>query len=305
MSVVQDYTRNILKRQLKKFGVFNSAIYEIINDISIHLNSFIKNYNDTEFRKALLMIASEEGNFYEPKNEEIANMVVLTIRNSLLETICSVDYKKYSLNVLEVNNIKEITSTAIEYFSKVDLGKEANNVNCENDFYREVSSKYPVALKALVELAKCDEKNSEHEYDPIFFEKPYQLVEFSKYLNNNQENFRNKNVKVLESGIASEINPSLCQFIQNIINSDSHIYLTDCFKMTSRNFETILRIIECILTHNKIFITYNYLLSNSYVARRKTILRASHKVEDGIYKIESLPEISLKYKELLESLVKG
>lgn len=301
MAVIQNYTRNILKKQLKKFGVFNNATYEIINDIELHLNSFIKNYNDSEFRKAILMIASEEGSFYEPKNEEIANMVVLTIRNSLLEKVCSIDYKNYALNVLENENIKEITSTAIEYFSKVNLENESKNINIENNFYREIANKYPISLQALIELSKCTEENNEHEYKPIHMERPYDLPEFNKYLI--QDNSENKSVKVYESGIASEINESLCNFIKNIINSDSHVFLTDCFKMTSRNFETILRIIECLLTHNKIFITYNYLLSNNYVARRKKILKASHNFEDGIYKVSTLPEISTKYKELLESII--
>jgi hypothetical protein len=63
---IDAYTNTILKKQLQKIGVSNAGLYAIINNVRAQLYSIIKDWNDLDFRKPLLLIGSEEGTFYEP-----------------------------------------------------------------------------------------------------------------------------------------------------------------------------------------------------------------------------------------------
>jgi len=95
-------------------------------------------------------------------------------------------------------------------------------------------------------------------------------------------------------------NDSLCQLLKGILDKESHIFVIDSFKMLTRNFEKLMKVLEFVLTHNAIFLTSNYLLSNNYVSRRKDLLRASHNFEEFYDKIKYLPDISGKYNAVLK-----
>lgn len=289
--IVENYIWTTLKKQLQKLKTDNRIMYKIIDDIKKHLYSMISIWNNEELRNAILIIGSEEGNFYEPKNEIIANMVVVTIRNSLLEEIASNNYTHYGESqYISPDNMKEITSKAIEYFSKYDLSKIKVKYN---SFYQDVCDKYPVAVKALKELSKCTENEREHEYKNIA-DIPYEIKEIE--LNN----IGIKEKYVTESGISEEFDSTLCSYLMDIKNGSKY-FICDSFKMTTRNIQKLLRIIEFILTHDAMFITSNYLLKKDYVSRRKKILRASHDIEEFYKKVQTINEISNKYEnELLD-----
>lgn len=98
---------------MKKFKISNPFLGRILYQVKVQLYSIIANWNDIEFRNAILIIGSEEGSFYEPQNELIGNMVVVAIRNSLLEEASSINYKKHGLpHMLEGKEIKKITAKA-------------------------------------------------------------------------------------------------------------------------------------------------------------------------------------------------
>lgn len=298
--VVEFYAWNILKKQLQKYKISNNALYNIIDNVKEQLYSIIANWNEIEFRDSILIIGSEEGAFYEPKNELIANMVVVAIRNSLLEGVSSKSYKEYgSLNYLKDSSIREITSSAIEYFSTIDLEKISPTIKLENDFYKNIAIKYPIAMKALTELSKCTENNREHEYEPIKIKHLYDLEEL-KSINSNERKTENT-----ESGIDSSFNDSLLNFLKDIKEKKTKVFATDCFKMNTRNFEKTLKILEFILTHDAIFLTSNYLISNNYVSRRKTLFKAAHTTEEFFERIPFLDEITEKNKELLKSIMES
>lgn len=296
--VINNYVWNILKKQLQKFKISNKALYKIIDNIETQLKSIIYNWNDIEFRDAILIIGSEEGSFYEPRNELIANMVVVAIRNSLLEGVSSKSYKEYgSINYLNDSSVKIITSAAIEYFSKFNLQEVSNNTVIQDDIYRKIVNKYPVAFNALKELSKCTINNLEHEYQKINYVYPYNLMELENYIE------KEGTIINTESGIDEKFNNSLLSFLNDIKNNKSKIFVTDSFKMITRNFEKLLKIIEFILTHDGIFITCNYLIANDYVSRRTELLKASHSDKDFFDKIVQLPEVSKKYEEVLKQLL--
>lgn len=251
---IEFYTWNILKKQLQQNKIPSHILYKIIDDIKIHLYSIIANWCNIEFRNAILIIGSEEGNFYEPQNELIASMVVVTIRNSLLEGICSNNYKSYGCNTyLKDNTIKEITKTAIEYFSKINLSEISQTLDIENDFYKEIINKYPNAIKSLIELAKCTKENKEHTYKNNIKE-----IYVPEELKNNINNTNNLKQYVVEDGISPEFNTAICSYLNDIKDNKSKFFVTDSFKMITRNFEKLLKILEFILT-KKSNITNNQL----------------------------------------------
>lgn len=289
------YIWNILKKQLQKYKISNEALYNILNNVKMQLYSIIEIWNNIEFRNAILILASEEAKFYEPKNEIIASMVVIAIRNSLLEGVSSVSYKKYGSNTyLENKSIKQITKEAIIYFASHNLDEISKSIKLEYNFYKEVSSRYKVAMKALTELAKCSEDTLEKEYEKVKFDKPFELEELN-LVSSDKKTRKNE-----ESGIDATFNDSLCNFLIDIKKKKSKILVTDSFKMTTRNFEKMLKIIEFILTHDAFFATCNYLITNGYVSRRKTIIKAAHTDLEFLEKIKDLKEISNKYKSFLE-----
>lgn len=288
-NIVEQYTWNILKKQLQKHKVLNAILYEIIDNIKLQLNSIIYNWNNLEFRNCLLILGSEEGHFYEPHNELIANMVVVAIRNSLLEGIASDEYKKYGNNqMFKDSEIKEITSEAIKYFEQYNLSEYSEKITLEYDFYGEISSKYPVAIHALKELSKCTPEDREHPYHKLNYDKPYELEELEDN-NTNINDFKSKNI---ESGINPNLNNSTCTLLKGIKTKESNFIVVDSFKMLTRNFEKLLRILEFILTHDGAFITCNYLITPDYVSRRKDILKAGHNLEDFNKKLNKIPEVT-------------
>lgn len=301
---VDYYIWNILKRQLQKNKVSNINLYKILDQVKLQLYSILCHWNDYTFRNAILLIGSEEGTFYETHNVIIANMVVVTIRNSLLEGVCSDNYKAYGCaRMLSNHVVKEITSRAIVYFSEINLEEISKTIEVEDDFYKTISDKYPVAMKSLMELAKCSEMDREHDYEN-YFENVYDLEEL-KLLDDDStipsvDSLSNHITKVIEDGISPLFNDSLCQLLKGILDKESHIFVIDSFKMLTRNFEKLMKVLEFVLTHNAIFLTSNYLLSNNYVSRRKDLLRASHNFEEFYDKIKYLPDISGKYNAVLK-----
>ncbi len=288
IDVVNDYTWNILKIQLKKCKINGEILYKIIDNVKMQLYSILYHWNDIEFRNAILIIGSEEGSFYEPYNELVACMVVVAIRNSLIEGIASLDYLKYGVKkILDDSQIRMITSEAIDYFSKIDLFHYSSQIKIENDFYGNTVLKYPVAFKALTELSKCSVQNREHEYESGVCKK-YELIELENMSDNE---FKTVNC---ENGITSEFNSSLCNLLKGIELGSSRLFLVDSFKMLTRNFEKFLRVLDFVLTHDAIFMTCNYYISSSYVSRREVLLKASHDVNEFLCKVKKLDEISEK-----------
>ena len=298
--IVDIYLNDILVKQLKRFRISSRAIDDIVCDIRIRLNSFIANFNDVDFRNALLVLGSEEAPFYVPRNEEISKMVVVCIRNSLLEGVSSCDYLRYHSSVyLEDKSIKIITSEAINYFSSKDLSVEASRIGLDYDYYKSIFSKYPVAYRALLELSKCSENDREHSYDPVLFENVFELQELNRLIKTERKNIN------IESGIDAGFNDSLCLFLRDVRDGNSKFLVFDSFKMVTRNFEKLLKILEFTLTHDAVFLTCNYLIGRSYVSRRREIVKASHGSEEFFNKIFSLPDISEKYKNELSELIKN
>lgn len=296
-NIIEIYLQKTLQKQLKNFHVSNKTTYDIIKDIKTQLYSLLFHWKEKDFREAILVIGSEEGTFYEPHNIPIAEMVVVTIRNSLLEGIASTSYEEYSaLAVLKSEDIKEITSKAIEYFGQFDLETIEIKPPVE-DYYKQLAEKYPTAFNALIELSKCNEQLLEHDY-PKYIAPIYELKELNSF--EYEEKVTRK--VTIESGIDDQFNESLCNFLKGIKVGKSKLLVVDSFKMLTRNFEKLLKVLEFILTHEAYFATCNYFITADYVSRRKILLKASHTDSEFFSKLKDLSQISKKYESLLKEM---
>lgn len=124
-------------------------------------------WDDEELRNTILTVGLEEGTFYEPNAKiEVKCFVVVTIRNSLLETLASDDYKSLSATIeLSDDEVKNITSAAIEYFSKVDFAELEHSVKSDSvcNVYKRLKEQYPVAWKAISMIGNTKRKSVRYE----------------------------------------------------------------------------------------------------------------------------------------------
>lgn len=294
------YIQKILKKQLSRLKFSNYGLYSVIENVKSQLNSIIKHWNDTDFINAIFCTVIEEGHFYEPYiNDKIGNLVVLGIRNSLLEIAASVDYKRYGLkNPLSNKDIKLITSSAIEYFKDIDIDSLSKKISMEDDYYYDIVKKYNVAYNALVKLGNCSSENLEIEFEK-YNDKPYVFDEILNY--KDVKNIGNV-VKTITNGISDELPDALIKLLKGILDKESSLFYVDSFKYLSRNFELNLKVLQFLITNNAMFLTNNFLITNGYVSRRNNIVRSSHGNNFNIDAIESIGDVSKKYKNKLESL---
>jgi len=243
--------------------------------------SLCANWSDESYKKALLFLTLEEATFYEPQLDiEIRCFVVATLRNSMLEHChgISSEYKEWSYpKSLSSNQIRYITEEAIKFFKAVDFSKYSGRT-LDNDYYRSITAKYPMAWTAIMQLA-----NNE-----------YLCKNYTKVPNNNSVKDEiqafdsdasiDKMNKVILSGYDEILDDTLKSIIKSLLEDKMDFFYVDCFKMLSRNFEKLLKVIEYVLFTEKPFVTINYYIDNGYFERRNTILRANHGFSPEVYK---------------------
>ena len=303
---VKYYLDNILKPKLLQLKVSKDYIKKILDNIDIQIHSLLKHWNESKFRETILFLGLEEGTFYKPKdiNVKVKCFVVVTIRNSLIETLGSVEYKVAGLkNYISDDDIIDITTSAIKYFDSINLRKLSENLDYSNydDIYLNIVNKYKLAWKALTELCFCTKLEKSYEklldYDKMGL---IDLQPRQKFNNSNNSNLYVEH----QSGIDPSYSINLISIIKNVIydNNMMPYFFTDCFKDLSRNIEKLFQVIEILLQHNRVFLTSNYYISNDYVAKRKNILRASHTTEDIFNKLLQLNNLSSKHLDALTKI---
>ena len=88
--IINKYTDEVLYNRLLKLNIKEKYVEKITNDIKEQMYDALYHWNDVKFRNALLILGLEGGKFYMPEADlDIKCFVVVTIRNSLLETVFS------------------------------------------------------------------------------------------------------------------------------------------------------------------------------------------------------------------------
>ncbi|MBR1802999.1 MAG: hypothetical protein IJ777_03425 [Clostridia bacterium] len=287
--IVEQYIENVLHNRLKEFQIKEKYILKIDEYIKRQMYSLIFHWNDLAFRKAILITAMEEAKFYEPKAElDIKCFVVVTIRNSIIEQVFSTDYSLMELDKpLNEKFVKLITMDAIEYFKNVNFTELSSKIskNKIEDQYGKIVAKYPIAWNALIQLGQC--KGKKIIYEKINVKEKITIEDFEK-IDSNSEKFQKKHEVVeTQSGIDGGFSQNLIKLLSYTTKSEGNIFYVDCFKMATRNFEKLLKIIEILLENGDYFLTSNYLLTDSYVGKRENIYKASHGDREAFEKMKN------------------
>ena len=153
MDAVSHYLNHILTPRLRGYGVTEQFLLYTVNTVHTQMASLLRHWNDREFRNTVLLLGMEEGSFYEPPAKiEVRCFVVVTIRNSPIETLQSNSYAEAGLSQgLGKKEVKEITSEAIRYFSKQDFAELCSQakLSTKRDLYLELAEEHPVAWASL------------------------------------------------------------------------------------------------------------------------------------------------------------
>lgn len=280
------------------------AVARIIASIRENILSLIKIWDNTELRKAVLITGLEEGLFYEPPVKlDIRAFVVVAIRNSLIEDLASYDTGNLGMTKpIGEGDIKEITRHAVAYFAKIDLGKLAGVLAPEikENYYADILDEYRVAKAALINLAKYNRKVIE--YSPVQSRFGNDFV-FS--VSNGESVYKTHDGNahlVTTSGISPHIDHKLRDRLMMLYNGEVGLVYFDCFKMLTRNFEKLLRVLEFVLVNDGLFVTANYIIGNGHLEKRTNLIRAAHGMAEMEKNLQNYKGISKKHMNILKSV---
>lgn len=300
MNAIYYYLNNILIPKLKSFGVSELFTIYMTNSILIQMTSLLRHWDDIPFRNALLLIGLEEGLFYKPlKQLEIRCFVVVTIRNSPIETLQSNDYTRAGLkNSLLIDDIKEITSEAIEYFSKQNFHEMCIQAKLSpiDDLYLNLANKHPVAWTALQQLSMTNKISCDYPMVPI--NNPYNIEDLYNFCTNKP--YLPTFTKVEFDGYSMEIEAPLKEYLILLASNKKVVFIVDSFKSLTRNFSKLIKILEFLLTRNLIFVSSNYYLENGHVERRINPLKAAHNVHETKQNLSNTNGLGYKHKQILK-----
>ena len=303
--IIEDYLINILKPQLTAVNVPEDFATRILNTVRTQMQSLIYHWGEEEYRKAFLIIGADEGTFYKPHTHgDIRNFVVVTVRNSDIECLHSPDYRLYGLTErLSEKTIRQITSAAIEYFSKLDFNKLYGECGePENDIYSNLADKYPVTIEVLRELAKTKRITHDFERIPVYNQPTLDELPIA---------FEKQSVAKVNFG---EIIEAFSDGYAFSIGADAKAHLLDCeenrfpfvvdsFKSLTRNVSKLMLIMEFLLSRWLPLTTTNYLIMNGHIERRPKLLKAASTHEDMFKNWKQTADLGKLHKLFLEKTI--
>ncbi|MCM3359222.1 hypothetical protein [Psychrobacillus sp. MER TA 171] len=305
MDIVDKYEALVLKVFFESYNIPEEVSQKVSLDIKNQLYSILNIWEDIENRRAILTIGLEEATYFEPfdASVEIKAMVVVAIRNSEFENLVSTNegamiygFKKSPLTDISV---KELTIKSIHFFKNIDLNSLLSDLSKENNFYMNLLNEYPRTATALRHIGTWTNKGISFPKVLLENEVKSNIIDFSNMKNNILINQREN------SDIQSGIDPSFSETLLNILKELSYqefpIFHSDSFKLITRNIEKLFKIIEYILNIDGIIVTNNFFISNTYVSKRKELLKPAHNHSDhlkNLNNLEGLTKTHLKYLKL-------
>ena len=298
---IDTYLHSKLKPLLISLKVSIPFVEEALESVGSQISSFVSHWDDLAFRNGLMVVGLEEGSFYKPYSE-ISPFVVVAIRNSLLESLNSCEHGRTGLEKpLSDDSVREITKQAILHFKDIDLNSLHGEVEqTDKDYYASVVAKYPVSWAALKELGSSDEICISYEKVPGDRMKP-------RFLSTATGTPNEKNAvrsKVVLDGFSPLFDDNLLNYLRSIyLDRMDYVYF-DCFKMLTRNFEKLLKVMEFVLSNEKPFVTCNYYISNGFIQKRKTLLRPARNDSDWTMKLVKHNGTTGKHREALVNVAR-
>lgn len=268
------------------------------------MNSLISHWDDRNFRNTVLLFGIEEGSFYEPQAKlDIRCFVVVTIRNSPIETIQSESYSDAGMvNMLTSKEVKEITSEAIKYFSKQNFDKMCVRAKSsqKKDLYYEIATEHPVSWAALQQLSSLNSKTID--YPMLCVSEPYQIEEIKTTSETTISAGEFKGS--VYDGYSPEIEAPLKEYLNAFSTEEKSTLIADSFKSITRNINKLFDIMEFLLTRGHSVASANFYIENGHVERRIKPLRAGHTTTDYLKNISNTSGLGYKHKSVLNDYTK-
>lgn len=277
---VTQYLQDVLVPTLDHFRVPAAYTRQIIDTVELQMISFLRHWDDLAFRRTLLLLGSEEGPFYEPAGKvDVKCFVVVTLRNSPIETIQSDNYASAGMqSSLSSQNVKTITSGAIRFFNPLDFSSMCLQAKkCSGcDYYQEIVERHPVAWAALRALGTTSAKIID--YPKVQYNNPFSIEACNEIQINGEDESQKERLtkKVIFDGYSAMWDPQLLELLQKLSSSSRNIFVVESLKSATRNFEKLMDILEFLLTHDLKFVSTNFYMENGHVERRVKPLRAGH-----------------------------
>jgi hypothetical protein len=305
-SDIDGYLTNTLARQLHDFGVDSKFTQRITKSVREQMLSCVYHWNDEEFRKALLVIGSEEGSFYTPcADDDIRNFVVVTIRNSEIETAQSSNFSAAGLSeCITDDGVKMITAAAVEHFSKVDLGGLQRRMSpLGEDLYHDLSKRCPVSWRALTKLAGMNSKAATYKKTAVLSVRDISAlpIDGNPYAKLSPNAPCRSGGAVVGDAISFSLDPKL-HIILKYCASGGHPFVVDSFKFLTRNIRKLLTVMEYLLCNGAPFVTSNYYIENGYIEKRPRIIKAGHSYEDALRNMSQTAGLGARHKSALMSV---
>lgn len=304
MDAVFHYLNSILAPRLRSYGVSERFLLHTIGTIHTQMTSLLRHWDNRVFKSTVLLLGLEEGSFYEPPAKiDIRCFVVVTIRNSPIETVQSDVYKEAGLSKsLSSKDVKEITSEAIRYFSKQDFAEMCRQakLSTKQDFYQELATQYPVSWAALQHLATTNSKSVD--YPKVSIAEPYFLEGVDE---ESEVTAKPGEMKIgVYDGYTPEIEPPLMAFLKMLSADSNGMLIVDSLKSVTRNIAKLLSVLEFLLTRDLIFASTNYYMENGHVERRIKPLRAGHSTAEMQRNVSNMTGLGYKHKAALSQYMK-
>jgi hypothetical protein len=297
--IINEYINSYLSPRLSKYRIDIEVISQIIFDIESRLKSVISRWNDLEFRNTILITGQVEAIFYEPEASlDIKELVVICIRNSLLEDMLSTDEvaRKYGLrrSPIPEADVKIITGEAIEFFKGFNIDIISKDIQpVESDSYYELKNLYPVTWAVLHNLTQIT--GSYKKFEPIIAS-PLNLDYFQEYSTDHSVKYSsNASAIIVKSGIDPTVEYELIEMICR-----AKMIFFDSFKYLTRNIDKLFKVLEFVFRRGSDVITTNYYLSNGYVARRIPIIKPAHRVKEVECNIKNIEGLTKTHREGLK-----
>ncbi len=296
--MIESYLDKVLTPWLREKPLTPGDISLIVADVQSRLRSALEHWSDPLFRDTLLSAAAEEALFYQPRRAplEIRALVVLCVRNSLVEDWCSDLVERAVL--LSDQAVVELTQGAIRHFAAWrEVWPTAPLRAGDQDVFGLLPVHYPAAWRAFEMLAALDEATLAMQYAPL----PPRRPDIPR-----QPLLSRRPRTVVLSGASPVIDPTLGGILAGIQDRRVGFFTVDSFKRLTRNSDKLLKVVEFVFACQKPFVTLNYYLSNGYVARRRRLWQPAHRgadLERRLGRSDVLRDVTPRQREALESFI--
>ena len=256
----------------------------------------LSHWSDLAFRRTILMVGTEEATFWEPHtaNLEIRSLVVVAVRNSLIEDLgASHPYTKAlesRKKQLRDEQMPSITSEAATYFEAADL--DVVPVQPKKDLFGDLPRRFPNAWYALARLSEATENE-------ISCELPIMEAES---MESSVSQWEVQHHNVVASGIDPRLDAQLLDILAKIKLGEAPLFFSPFFKFITRNPQKLLFVVDHVLRYGGTIVTLNYLLSPTYLARRNPLIRPAHYTSEIEAQVANPDGLGQRHKDLLASL---